>query len=101
MRDGRPSAASRGLTLPLLARYRIHKRLKDLEITERRQVGDAQDLLNRHSDASTSSGDFGYFRSDASELQCLPSPRGHSRLDWLQKGGRITSRQQPSRTLYQ
>ncbi|EEY19178.1 kinase [Verticillium alfalfae VaMs.102] len=42
--------------------------LKDLEITERRQVGDAQDLLNRHSDASTSSGDFGYFRSDASEL---------------------------------
>lgn len=54
------AAAAQGLT-PLVGRYRIRKRLKDLEVTERRQVGDAQEMVNR-SDAGTSSGDFGAFR---------------------------------------
>ena len=36
--------ATRGLTLTLR-----HKRLKAMEITERRQVGDAESLVNRGS----------------------------------------------------
>jgi pyruvate dehydrogenase kinase 2/3/4 len=59
-RSSTAAAAAQGLT-PLVGRYRIRKRLKDLEVTERRQVGDAQDLINRAS-AGTSSGDFGMFR---------------------------------------
>lgn len=54
------AAVAQGLT-PLVGRYRIRKRLKDLEVTERRQVGDAQDLINR-ADSGTSTGDFGGFR---------------------------------------
>lgn len=54
------AAAAQGLT-PLVGRYRIRKRLKDLEITERRQVGDAQDLVNR-AEPGTSIGDSGAFR---------------------------------------
>ena len=46
---GRPGtgAPSRGLTLPM--RYLLRKRLKNpapLEVTERRQVGDAEAVLN-------------------------------------------------------
>lgn len=58
--------SSRGLTLPMVGKYRIHKRLKDLEVTERRQVGDAQDLLNRT--ASGSGADPGLYREDSSKL---------------------------------
>ncbi len=42
-----PGTASRGLTLPM--RYLTRKRLKNpapLEVTERRQVGDAEAVLN-------------------------------------------------------
>ncbi|TEA19589.1 [Pyruvate dehydrogenase (acetyl-transferring)] kinase [Colletotrichum sidae] len=49
---------ARGLTLGL--RYSLHKRLKDREITERRQVGDAQEMMNRGGDA-----DPGYYKSDS------------------------------------
>ncbi|TDZ31119.1 [Pyruvate dehydrogenase (acetyl-transferring)] kinase [Colletotrichum spinosum] len=49
---------ARGLTLGL--RYNLHKRLKDREITERRQVGDAQEMMNRGGDA-----DPGYYKSDS------------------------------------
>lgn len=47
---------ARGLTLGL--RYTLHKRLKDREITERRQVGDAQEMMNR------GDTDPGYFKQD-------------------------------------
>lgn len=42
MRD----ANSRGLTLPSSLRYVLHKRLKDMEVTERKQVGDAESMVN-------------------------------------------------------
>lgn len=59
-----PATSARGLTLQLVGKYKVRKRLKSLEVTERRQVGDAQDLLNRSADA----GDAGYFRPDSSKL---------------------------------
>ncbi|KAF6834392.1 pyruvate dehydrogenase kinase [Colletotrichum plurivorum] len=40
--------------------YTLHKRLKDREITERRQVGDAQDMMNRGNVA-----DPGYYKRDS------------------------------------
>lgn len=57
----RGATASQGLTLPL--RYIMRKRLKNpelapMEITERRQVGDAEATINPHGfqDGSYSSG---------------------------------------------
>ncbi|KAK2780214.1 hypothetical protein CKAH01_00158 [Colletotrichum kahawae] len=49
---------ARGLTLGL--RYSLHKRLKDREITERRQVGDAQEMMNRGGDANP-----GFYKRDS------------------------------------
>ncbi|TQN72514.1 [Pyruvate dehydrogenase (acetyl-transferring)] kinase [Colletotrichum shisoi] len=40
--------------------YTLHKRLKDREITERRQVGDAQEMMNRGNDPNS-----GYYKRDS------------------------------------
>ncbi|KAJ9141886.1 Pyruvate dehydrogenase kinase [Pleurostoma richardsiae] len=58
MRDGK-RMISRGLTLGL---SHMRKRLKDHEVSERRQVGDAENLVNRGAAAS------GTFRDRDSEL---------------------------------
>jgi hypothetical protein len=55
--------SSQGLTLPL--RYLMHKRLKDLEVTERKQVGDAEALFN--SDDGSNPVASGFYNS-GSEL---------------------------------
>ena len=59
MRGGSP----RGLTLPL---HYIKKRLKDLEVTERRQVGDAEALVNEGGGGG--SNDEGFFGRHGGEL---------------------------------
>jgi len=59
MRDvGGPSvrASSQGLTLPL--KYRQLK-LKNREVSERKQVGDAESMINEGSDTLGMSGLFG------------------------------------------
>ncbi len=58
MRDGAgPHPPTRSQGLPQLPLGYIKKRLKDLEVTERRQVGEAEALVNQ----GAGSGDSGFF----------------------------------------
>lgn len=63
MRGGSGSLASQGLTLPM--RYIMRKRLKSLEVTERRQVGDAESMVNPDNAASDGGGYSGGRRKDS------------------------------------
>lgn len=53
MRDDK----ARGLTLPSSLRYIVHKRLKSQEVSERKQVGDAESMLAANSGRYTGGTD--------------------------------------------
>ncbi len=48
--DAVTTTPSRGLTLPMRVPYGAQKRPKNREVSERRQVGDAESLVNQPGD---------------------------------------------------